>query len=1231
METRLQKMDISKMTNQYNLSKTLRFSLLPIGATSDNVRLDVLSNDQKRADEYGSVKKIIDRYHKQFIESSLIGFSFDEALLEQAAQKYYAEDFEGLSKLADSMMKQLSAHLTGQADFKQLFEDDMIKEIIPKSITDETEKKLVSDFSRFWTYFSGFNKNRKNIYSGEGKSTEIAYRVVKQNLPKFLDNLKTWNKLLSILPADEIADVDSIMNSAIHATSVNLFTVASFNRVISQSGIDAYNSYLGGYTDSDNNKIKGINEVINLYAQKTGMKLPKLKPLFKQILSDRESISFIPELYASDQEVINSIITYLGQISPSIEQLHTLIKHISEQDCAHIFIANNTDLTTLSNYVYGSWPAIRNAVGGDDENKKTKRQPKRISYSISELENAVNASTDLYQEIRIADAASQKEEYFYEALAEARDAAGSLLARPYPSDRNLKKDDESIQTIKTLLEALKDYQRFVLLFAGAGEESDKDEIFYGQYEEAIRSLNGINRLYDQVRNYATQKPFSAEKIRLMFNNSDFLTGWAQQTEWSGQEAHLFFKDRKYYLFITSHSLNENDWRIPLYSDIDFAPATRFCYSFQKTDNENVPRLFIRSKGSSYAPAVKEYNLPLDDVINIYDNEYFKANYRSIDSEKYKDSLRQLIDYFKICFARHKSYSEFEFNWKLSTEYDDISQFYRDAQIASYRLKKETVNFNGLLSMVEAGNGYLFEIYSKDFSPFSHGRPNLHTLYFKALFEESNTCNIRLQGGAQIYFRAASLKREETAVHPANIPLQNKNPLNPKSESTFTYELIKDKRYTQDHFELHMPIELNFTAPSSSNANRLNEAVRNLIADSDDIHLIGIDRGERNLLYVCVIDRNARIVEQYSLNVIEDEYDGGIRRTDYHDLLDKKERERQNERREWKAIEKIKDLKEGYLSQAVHRVCMLVEKYNALVIMENLNSGFKNARSAVEKSVYQKFEKMLCEKLSYLVNKQKAPTECGGYLNAYQLATSVTSYNDMKGQNGIIFYVPAWLTSKIDPATGFVDLLHPRYENIEKAKAFFEKFESVTYNAATDMFDFSIDLSKFPRTESSFKKNWIVSTNGDRVRTFRNERKNGKWECERINLTEHLIDLFNEYGIDYAFGDLRRAIIRQTEKVFFERLIRLFALTLQMRNSVTGTDEDYLISPVRNEYGAFYDSRTATPDLPRDADANGAYNIARKGLWIVNSIRAQRAEGKVKMKLSMDNAQWLKYAQTETAK
>jgi CRISPR-associated protein Cpf1 len=136
-----------------------------------------------------------------------------------------------------------------------------------------------------------------------------------------------------------------------------------------------------------------------------------------------------------------------------------------------------------------------------------------------------------------------------------------------------------------------------------------------------------------------------------------------------------------------------------------------------------------------------------------------------------------------------------------------------------------------------------------------------------------------------------------------------------------------------------------------------------------MHIIGVDRGEKHLNFYSVIDMQGKIVEQGTLNTFEyDDGKGGTRKVDYEALLSVKAGERQDARQNWDIIGSIKDLKDGYISQVVHTLADLVLRYNAVIVLEDLNGGFKRGRQRIEKSVYQKLELALAKKLSYLVLK-----------------------------------------------------------------------------------------------------------------------------------------------------------------------------------------------------------------------------------------------------------------------
>ena len=639
-------------------------------------------------------------------------------------------------------------------------------------------------------------------------------------------------------------------------------------------------------------------------------------------------------------------------------------------------------------------------------------------------------------------------------------------------------------------------------------------------------------------------------------------------------------------------------------------------SFEKMEYKLLPDPSKMLPKVFFAASNTELFDPSDEILKIREKGAFKKGktFNLNDCHKF-------IDFYKDCIEKHPDWKKFGFKFTETKDYADISKFFREVSDQGYSIKFRKISEKYLKELVKDGKLYLFQIYNKDFSEYSKGTANLHTLYFKMLFDERNLENVvyKLSGGAEMFYRKASIEKEDMVVHQKNQPIENKNPDNVKKESVFDYDITKDKRYTKYQFQLHLPIVLNYKAKvkvKDKDKCCINDDVRAALKHTESNYVIGIDRGERNFVYACVVDANGKIVKQENFNVIE--ADNGYK-TNYHKLLDKREKEMDSARKSWKTIGSIKELKEGYISQVVHKICQLVIKYDAVIVMEDLNLGFMNSR----KKVYQKFERMLTQKLNYLVDKKLEPTEMGGLLNAYQL-TGVRKDE----QDGIIFYIPAWLTSKIDPTTGFVNLLNPKYSSVSASKEFFNKFDEIKYNKDEDYFEFSFNYDNFPKCNSDFKKEWTVCTFGDRIKTFRDPENNNQFNSKSISLTQEFKNLFDNSGIDYT-SNLKEQILSKDDKSFYKALIGLLSLTLQMRNSVSGNgDIDYLISPVKNSSGEFYDSRNydSTSSLPCDADSNGAYNIARKGLWAVNQIK--QAEDETKANISIKNSDWLQYAQTQ---
>ena len=1220
--------------NCYPLSKTLQFSLIPVGKTEDNFNKNLLlKKDKQRAENYEKVKGYIDRFHKEYIESVLSKARIEK--VNEYANLYWKSnkdnsDTKAMESLENDMRKQISKQLKSGARYKRLFGKELICEDLPAFLTNENEKETVECFRSFTTYFKGFNTNRENMYSSDEKSTAIAYRCINDNLPRFLDNIKSFQKVFDNLSDETVTKLNADLYNTFGRNVEDIFSVDYFEFVLAQSGIEIYNSMIGGYTCSDGTKIQGLNECINLYNQQVAKnekskRLPLMKPLYKQILSEKDSVSFIPEKFNSDNEVLHAIGDYYNNHIGDFDLLTELLQSLNTYNVNGIFVKSGVVITDISNGAFNSWNVLRSAWSEKYEalhpvTSKTKidkyieKQDKIYkaikSFSLFELQSLGNENgneiTDWY--ISSINECNSK---IKEAYLQAQELLNSDYEKSY--DKRLSKNEKATELVKNLLDAIKKFQQLVKPLNGTGKEENKDELFYGKFTLYYDSIADIDRLYDKVRNYITQKPYSKDKIKLNFDNPQLLGGWDKNKE-SDYRTVLLRKDDLYYLAVMGKSHSKAFVDAPEITSNDEDYYEKMEYKLLPGPNKMLPKVFFATKNiDTFQPS--------DKILDIRKRESFKKGATFNKSE-----CHEFIDYFKESIEKHDDWSQFGFEFTPTENYNDISEFYREISDQGYSVSFNKLSKSYVDELVENGYIYLFQIYNKDFSKYSKGTPNLHTLYFKMLFDDRNLSNVvyKLNGEAEMFYREATIGDKEKITHYANQPIKNKNPDNEKKESTFEYDIIKDNRFTKRQFSLHLPITINFKAHGQE---ILNYDVRKAVKYKDDNYVIGIDRGERNLIYISVINSNSKIVEQMSLNEIIS--DNG-HKVDYQKLLDTKEKKRDKARKNWTSVENIKELKEGYISQVVHKICELVVKYDAVIAMEDLNFGFKRGRFPVEKQVYQKFENMLISKLNLLIDKKADSTEDGGLLRAYQLTNKFDGVNKAK-QNGIIFYVPAGDTSKIDPATGFVNLLKPKYTSVPEAKKLFETIDDIKYNADTDMFEFYIDYSKFPRCNSDFKKSWTVCTNSSRILTFRNKEKNNMWDNKQIVLTDEFKSLFNEFGIDYK-GNLKDSILSISNADFYRRLIKLLSLTLQMRNSITGStlpEDDYLISPVANENGEFYDSRNykgANAALPCDADANGAYNIARKALWAINVLKDTPDDMLKKAKLSITNAEWLEYTQ-----
>lgn len=687
--------------------------------------------------------------------------------------------------------------------------------------------------------------------------------------------------------------------------------------------------------------------------------------------------------------------------------------------------------------------------------------------------------------------------------------------------------------------------------------------------------NELIKYYNAFRNYISQKPFETDKIKLNFENGSLLGGWSDGQE-KVKSSVILKNGEKLYLGIL---IDRGFFRTDKPNEI---------YQTESTDWQ---RLILTN--------LKFQTLAGKGFLGKYGQSY--GDLGKVDSLKAVSLLQQLIQENYV--QKYPQLNEVAFK-----KYTDKKSFDAEIKLAleeCFTMKFAPIKEDVLRSGLEREKFFLFEIKTKDTHSTKNGKKNLQTLYWEALFNSDNLQKpaLALNGGAEVFWRKEQADK-----------LLKKLDNNDK-------EVLDAKRYAKDKLFFHVPVTINYGKPKVI---KFKDKMEELIAkNKQNLTYLGIDRGEKHLIYYCLVDHQGNILKQGSFNKIK----LGEKEVDYHKLLTDRAGDMMEARKNWEAIGNIKNFKEGYLSQVVHEIYQMVIKHNALIVMEDLNSEFKAKRTAkVEKSVYKKFELALAKKLNYLVLKDKKPNEEGGVLNAYQLTPYISAGDIGKFERsasegngwGILRYVRAAYTSTTDPLTSWRKNVYLRVESNEKMRENILKFKEISWDIQTQSFLFKYNPKDFVKDKNSHveDKECIIYSCVDRVRSQRND--NGIWETVEFihgthtGVTAKLSRLFEKFDIKTE-GEIRQQIEENLNlsNEFYEKLIFNLNLILQIRNSKTGASEDdlnfdFINSPIK----PFFDSRypekfgkkleSGSWSVPENGDANGAYNIAKRGLELIAS-------------------------------
>lgn len=1292
-----EKVQYSDFTNLYQLSKTLRFELKPIGKTKEtfegwlkennsfNNEDNLFAQDKKIKDAYVVIKSIMDKLHEQFIEKSLtseeaknIDFSdfldiykyrgndfpkdFEKKLREQIGNTYKVAGAYFSKEISEALNKEFKTKKPFECltDAKMLnYLSANVKEIAEQNnIDQETLANHIKQFKGFWGYLSNYNKNRENYYTTDKEqSTAVATRIVHENLPTFCDNILRFEKsregYLSICQylKDNNREI-KIKNAQGEETEAEtiteaIFQIKHFNSCLAQSQIEEYNRIIGNY-----------NFLINLYNQarreeKEFKKLDEFESLYKQIgcgekKSLFESLHDDSDLKALLQKIKEAGDTFFKECcdETEISTVSAFIKFLKECDNWEGIYMSSAAVNKISNLYFTNWHSIKDKLKESNANAcitydKDREEPVKLrdAVELSELFAVLNKESleHLFKESLFKDNkldteltpsqnlinllcsdVKQNIDYFWEHSEGITDLI---------NDKNQSNEEtQKIKQIKEWLDAAIDTMRIVRYFA-VRKSKMKGTLPNTTMEKALNNLLYNDdaqwfKWYDLVRNYLTKKPqddAKENKLKLNFGNPSLLGGWSDGQEQTKAATLLKYNNELYLCILKIRNIfDTSKVDNPIYTKAPFCAC----------------RLILR-------------NLKFQTLAGKGFKSKYGIKYSEMGNEDQSQAIKCLKEIIRERYA--KKYPPLE--QIINQEYSDKKSFDNEVKEAlkeCYVCEFVPINWDVVSKKQNSTDLFLFKIRCKDYLPKATGKKDLQTMYWEDVLSDSS--NHQLCGGAEIFMREP-VPKESPVKHGVGSKLVNKrdkdgntipeqiykeiylfanNKVKKENLSAEAknyiesekvkikeakYEIVKDNRfYGGTKYMFHCPITINFKAGSSSG---VNEKITDALQQSDNLQFIGIDRGEKHLVYSCTIDKEGKIVKC--------NHHDNINGTDYVQKLEAVANERLIAKKNWQQQNRIKDLKSGYISHVVHR---LVEETikddktiapHAYIVLEDLNSEMKRGRQKIEKQVYQNLELALAKKFNFVVDKTAKQGELGSVSMALQLTPPVNNYQDIEGkkQFGVMLYTRANYTSITDPTTGWRKTIYIKNGKDEEIrKQILEKFTDFGF-AGKDYY--------FEYTEENAGHTWRMYSgkNGEPLPRFQNkkqmEQDKNIWVPEQINVKEILDKLFANFDKGRSFKEqvneeVKLEKIEGRSETAWQSLRYALNMIQQIRNSgVEKTDDNFLYSPVRNENGEHFDTRNHenNGDLSPivDADANGAFNIARKGLIMDAHIKKWIKEGK----------------------
>lgn len=905
--------------------------------------------------------------------------------------------------------------------------------------------------------------------------------------------------------------------------------------------VDAINHY--------NEIVSANNMKINEFRQSTGTKVPLLKTLYKLPGSAGECDN--SNTITNDAGVINALDT-LAEIHAGTEKLLNTIVNMIDTNPSNIYVSAETKYIARNVLKCESLTIIDSNLDEKiraENPQLPKESKKKWESRISDIKKS---PLSLPEYIELANGENSVKQFSDYVLTAATNFSNAIAALQPIRDRkwgdtqlipteDYNAEKALIQTATSagcaLLRTLKNFE-----FTEDDMPGGEDIAFHDILSNAISVLDEIPRLTALIMRYAISSIDSNISHRFTAGRPTFLCGFDANKCTQNGNFILRIKDEMY-IAIAPEGVNVD---MPL---IDTESVCKFYYCHQYDAVRQIPRMFIKSSNYINNPN----NVWVTDKIREY-----------IENDAYKtlvtdngDVRITMINYFKECLL-HAHYDIGEL--ADASAYKSLAAFYGDVSEKLCTKEYVNVDHDQIMKLVRNGTLYLFKLTTVNLSPTGKSHMNVNSLISLTAFNPDTMGDPRFKiAPGQFIFHEAKNKNPYV-THAAGTFVPNKTN---NGGHVFDFDLIDHASHYRDKYTFTFLYQLNHTA--KDNVTALNDMVMAEYRDGKFDHIIGIDRGERNLAYLTVTNiKTHKIVYQKSLNTIN-----GVNYAERMKSLDNYDKKSQ---KSWGTRKKIANLMDGWTSFAVYEIVRLMLEYNAIIALEYLNPAFCKQRKAMcRTSVYKKLQDALVSKLNFIVPSKH---DHKAILNAFQFSNGHLDDKYNRTQNGVIFYVDPKYTSNNDVTTGFItQFMKTAADTNAQANDVIEQFDDISYDKDLDTLVLSYDGTDMYMTGK---------------RMIYNQKTHSSSE---VDLSDIAHTMCNNIGVEME--KISKSVLLNASLNSRKEFARMIRLAKYMRFS--RGDEDDIYSIVKGPQGKFFSTADLIAGLPENADANGSYCISLKAI------------------------------------